>query len=79
MRKFDDGAGRSWTARVQERQGLDYKGRYHLVFDTADGETAELVDVRWNSLRTAERTLLTMSKVELRRRLASARGRSVSH
>lgn len=78
MRKFEDGAGRAWTARVQEREGLDYKGRFHLVFEAGDGETAELVDVRWNSLRTAERTLLTMSQVELRRRLASARGRSVT-
>ena len=34
-----------------------------------------LSDVRWNSEEVASRTLKTMSDVELRRRLRSARGR----
>ena len=33
-------------------------------------------DVRWNSAKTAERTLATASDVELRRRLRSALGRA---
>jgi len=35
----------------------------------------ELRDIRWNSERSARRTLDTMSVVELRRRLRSAEGR----
>ncbi|MFH1763205.1 MAG: hypothetical protein ABIF09_03335 [Gemmatimonadota bacterium] len=81
MRKFQDKLGGSWVASVRERSGDDYKGRYWLVLfpDGAPEEGAvELVDVRWNSLKTAERTLRTMSEVELRRRHRSARGRSSS-
>lgn len=79
MREFEDGEGGRWTARVAERSGVDYKGRFHLVFvREGDGEQAELTDVRWNTARTADRTLQTMSGVELRRRLHSARGRSRS-
>jgi hypothetical protein len=79
MREFEDGAGGRWMARVAEREGVDYKGRFHLVFDRGESEEAvELVDVRWNSARTADRTLRTMSEVELRRRLHSARGRGAS-
>lgn len=77
MREFDDQQGRTWVATVAETRGSDYKGRYHLVMRPADGgEAVELTDVRWNSERTADRTLSTMSLVELRRRLRSARGRS---
>jgi hypothetical protein len=63
---------------VAERVGTDYKGRFHLQMRPVDGapeEVVELVDVRWNSERTARRTLDSMSPVELRRRLRSARGR----
>lgn len=77
MREFDDEAGRRWIATVAERHGVDYKGRFHLVLEAADGSaTVELADVRWNREATAARTLATMSVVELRRRLRSARGRS---
>jgi len=79
MRNFEDRDGRSWVATVRERPGTDYKGRYYFAIEPADGESeavVDLIDVRWNSRRTAQRTLDTMSVVELRRRLRSARGRS---
>ena len=76
MREFADGAGARWIATVQERPGPDYKGRYFFYLEPQDGgEGVALVDVRWNSERTAQRTLETMSEVELRRRLRSALGR----
>ena len=81
MREFTDSAGRTWTASAVEQQGTDYKGRLHLVLRPAEGGeagTVELRDVRWNSERTARRTLESMSVVELRRRLRSAVGRSAS-
>ena len=78
MREFTDRDGRSWKAFVREEVGADYKGRYHLVLRSVEGgaEDAPLVDIRWNSQRTAARTLETMSEVELRRRLRQAVGRS---
>jgi hypothetical protein len=79
MREFEDREGRRWLAEVAERVDADYKGRYHLVMRSLDQESerlVELTDVRWNSQRTAARTLDTMSVVELRRRLRSARGRA---
>lgn len=78
MREFTDPDGRGWVAQVTEHGGPDYKGRYHLVLGAADGhgEDVPLVDVRWNSERTARRTLDTMSVTELRRRLRSALGRA---
>lgn len=81
MRSFQDESGRTWIATVRERPGQDYKGRYSFMFlreGDERGEPVELADVRWNSLRTARRTLATSSDVELRRRLRSARGRGSS-
>jgi hypothetical protein len=75
MRQFEDEAGLEWTADVTEASGVDYKGRFHLVMRAGDDEVF-LDDVRWNSERSAARTLETMSVVELRRRLRSARGRA---
>jgi hypothetical protein len=77
MRSFLDSDGDAWVATVRSDQGLDFKGRHHLYFHPEDGEDqgVELLDVKWNSRETAERTLATMSGVELRRRLRSARGR----
>lgn len=79
MREFTDHQGRGWTASVAEESGDDYKGRFFLVMRPADGEGPDLslVDVRWNTQRTAERTLATMSVLELRRRLRSAMGRAL--
>lgn len=77
MRTFEDRSGRRWTAAVMERPGVDYKGRYYFLLEPADGgDPVHLVDIRWNSERTARRTLETMSEVELRRRLGQAVGRS---
>ena len=76
MRDFNDSDGAAWTAAVREEVGADYKGRFYLVLSGDDGSRASLVDVRWNNERTAERTLRTMSVVELRRRLRSAVGRA---
>ena len=79
MREFSDENGQVWVGAIQEEPGDDYKGRFYFVFEKAEseGNLVSLTDVRWNSERTAERTLRTMSDVELRRRLRSARGRSV--
>ena len=77
MREFTDSDETVWVATIARRHGPDYKGRYHLIFSPKEGgELFSLVDVRWNSEETAERTLATMSTVELRRRLRSATGRS---
>ncbi len=78
MREFIDEQGVTWRASIEGRDGIDYQGRYHFVARPADGSGAPvaLEDVRWNSEHTARRTLETMSEVELRRRLRSARGRS---
>jgi hypothetical protein len=81
MREFQDEGGQSWVASVAERPGDDYKGRYFLLLRTQDegegkGGEVTLDDVRWNTVKTAERTLKTMSEVELKRRLRWARGRA---
>lgn len=78
MRMFADENGTSWKASVAGDPGGDYKGRYCLALEAAgaQGSRIELSDVRWNSRRTGERTLATMSDVELRRRLRAALGRA---
>jgi hypothetical protein len=81
MREFTDAQGGRWCASAREdaTMGADYKGRFFLVLERLGGqseEALELADLRWNSGRTAERTIRTMSTVELRRRLRSALGRS---
>lgn len=80
MRQFVDDRGNAWVASVAEEGGGDYKGRFYLLLEGAErdggGRRVALADVRWNSLKTARRTLGTMSGVELRRRLRSALGRS---
>lgn len=78
MREFQDEKDRTWVADVRVRPGEDYKGRYYFAMAPAggdEGDVVSLLDVRWNSERTARRTLESMSDVELRRRLRSARGR----
>lgn len=79
MREFQDDQGATWVASVGKRPGDNYKGRHWLVMmpegDDAEENAVELLDVRWNSLKTAERTLNTMSERELRRRLRWALGR----
>ena len=80
MREFKDDSGKAWVATVQERPGDDYKGRFAFVARPEEGgEDTEypLDDVRWNTEKTAERTLQTMSEKELRRRLKIALGRGM--
>lgn len=80
MRQFTDDRGDPWVASVARDDGGDYKGRYYLTLEgsggSGNGGPVALTDVRWNSLKTARRTLASMSGVELRRRLRSALGRS---
>jgi len=78
VRQFVDDRSDPWVAFVAREDGGDYKGAFYLVMRRAGdggGDSVALTDVRWNSTRTAERTLATMSGVELRRRLRSALGR----
>ncbi|MGD2068399.1 MAG: hypothetical protein PVI57_06915 [Gemmatimonadota bacterium] len=78
MRTFTDNEGRTWVASVRERPGHDYKGRYHFFMVPRGADESNglaLLDIRWNTERTARRTLETMSDVELRRRLRQALGR----
>ena len=76
MREFSDADGRAWVASATEEEGTDYKGRFFLVMSPSDADdVVELKDVRWNSERSARRTIESMSVVELRRRLRSASGR----
>jgi len=78
MKEFTDTDGRRWIATAEEDQGPDYKGRHHMVLTPAEGGAAiALEDVRWNSERTARRSIETMSVVELRRRLRAADGRHI--
>ncbi|HSH76435.1 MAG TPA: hypothetical protein VLA09_12175, partial [Longimicrobiales bacterium] len=75
---FTEVTGRVWNASFEREEGPDYKGRLFMVLrpvEAEPGEALELKEVRWNSERTALRTLETMSEVELRRRLRSALGR----
>ncbi|MDX1495397.1 MAG: hypothetical protein R3253_15120 [Longimicrobiales bacterium] len=77
MKEFTDTEGRRWVASAEEETSPDYKGRFYMVMQPTDGgDVLALRDVRWNSERTARRTIETMSETELRRRLRLARGRS---
>jgi hypothetical protein len=73
LRSFDDENGGRWEAGIRERPGPDYKGRFYLVMQPAGADSlleVALDDVRWNSEDDS------MSPVELRRRLRSARNRA---
>jgi hypothetical protein len=79
MREFVDSEGVAWSVGVTARPGQDYKGRYVFAAAPAAGRgegEVVLEDVRWNSEKSARRTLATMSPVELERRIAWARGRA---
>jgi hypothetical protein len=71
MRTFLDTAGRAWVASAREEDTPRHHGRWHLVFHPEDriDELYFMPEVRWQTAATAERTLLTMSEFELRRRL----------
>ncbi len=59
MRNFLDSDGDPWVATVRSQEGFDFKGRHHLYFhrEGAEDQGIELLDVKWNSHETAERTL----------------------
>lgn len=77
MRTFLDDDGALWRASIAESDGADYKGRFYLTVqrESGDAPVLPLREIRWNSVHTAQRTLETMSAVELRRRLRTAVGR----
>jgi hypothetical protein len=78
VREFVDQDGTVWVVSAERRPGPDFKGRFVFVARPEQGDSDPVVldDVRWNSERTALRTLQTASPVELRRRLRWAIGRS---
>jgi len=71
MKEFTDERGATWVATAYEEDTPRHHGRWFLVFQ-AGGNAArelEMPEVRWQTRRSAERTLNTMSDFELRRRL----------
>lgn len=77
MVTFKDDNGREWVATAREEDTPRHHGRWYLVLHPADAVEPELTvpEVRWQTMRTAERTLSTMSVFELRRRLRLGLGR----
>lgn len=71
MKEFTDENGSGWVASAREEDTPRHHGRWYLVFHPAGGEDRILAmpEVRWQSRRSAVRTLNTMSVFELRRRL----------
>lgn len=71
MRRFTDEEGREWIASAHEEETPRHHGRWYLVFEPADGAGAAhpMPEVRWQTRRTAERTIKTMAEHELRRRI----------
>ncbi|MEX1183523.1 MAG: hypothetical protein WEF86_09845 [Gemmatimonadota bacterium] len=73
MKTFVDETGVTWTAGAREENTPRHHGRWYLVFERgAGGEDRDVLampEVQWQTRATAERTLLTMSDFELRRRL----------
>ncbi|HEX6135009.1 MAG TPA: hypothetical protein VFZ24_13665 [Longimicrobiales bacterium] len=69
MRSFTDESGSPWVASAREEDTPRHHGRWYLVFEAPDGAVLPMPEVRWQTRSTAERTLLTMSIFELRRRL----------
>lgn len=71
MKTFQDETGRAWVATAREEQTPRHHGRWYLVIhpDGIPEPDLPMPEVRWQSLRSAVRTLATMSEFELRRRL----------
>lgn len=78
MRSFIDESGREWVATALEEATPRHHGRWHLALHPANEPERVLTlrEVRWQTRATAERTLRTMSEVELRRRLRIALDRA---
>lgn len=74
MKTFRADDGEAWVASAERERTERHHGIWFLVFHR-EGDPAHrlpLFEVRWQTRATAERTLLTMSDFELRRRLKSA-------
>jgi hypothetical protein len=74
MKTFRDENGQSWVATATREDTERHHGTWFLIFHP-EGDLKRRLDVgevRWQTRATAERTLLTMSEFELRRRLHSA-------
>jgi hypothetical protein len=77
MKTFRADNGENWVASAEREDTERHHGIWFLIFHRA-GDSAErlpVFEVRWQTRATAERTLLTMSDFELRRRLKSALAR----
>lgn len=73
MKRFTDEEGRPWVATALEEDTPRHHGRWYMVLQAEEGgPELMLPEVRWHNRHTAERTLLTMSDFELRRRLRMA-------
>jgi hypothetical protein len=77
MVTFKDDDGREWVATAREEDTPRHHGRWYLVLHPEDAVDPEVTvpEVRWQTMRSAERTLKTMSAFELRRRLRLGLGR----
>ena len=71
-----DVSGTSWVASAREEETPRHHTRWYLVFENPDGTVLPMPEVRWQTRATAERTLLTMSDFELRRRIHVVRERA---
>lgn len=77
MKTFSEESGAQWVASAREENTPRHHGRWYLVFEAPDGSVLPMPEVRWQTRATAERTLLTMSDFELRRRLHIVRERAL--
>jgi hypothetical protein len=74
MKTFRAENGESWVASAEREDTERHHGIWFLIFHRA-GDSSErfpVFEVRWQTRATAERTLRTMSDLELQRRLKSA-------
>lgn len=77
MKTFTDENGSSWIASACEEETPRHHTRWYLILGGADGSVFPIPEVRWQTRATAERTLLSMSDFELRRRLHVVRERAL--
>jgi hypothetical protein len=77
MNTFTGEDGREWVATAAEEDAPRHHGRWYMVLRPADQPGVELVlpEVRWQTRHTAERSIRTMSRFELNRRLRMAANR----
>jgi hypothetical protein len=78
MRSFIDEAGQDWIVTAREEETPRHHGRWYLLFHPAadTGQALPMPEVQWQTRETAERTILSLSESELRRRLRVVRART---